>query len=366
MTELAKEMGFEYTKVFPGFHGSCVYKGRQYGFPIGGQVNVVYINKNVFRKYGVPIPTKKDWTWPEFIEVAKKVTVKRTDGPGYECFGWQGSWAVEIIRQYGGHSYSPDGTRCLLDSPEAIAGTKMLLDTIFTHHIAPTPSEDRSIAVSSDVSGGLNQFAMGKFAMTRSGRWRLPGFRRYYDAGPGDTEEPLEITVLPMPRAPGRPPLSLGGARTVLVSTNAPSILDACKFLKYVASESFNREVARTANGISPVAEFARQPGFLENKSYPQEDFHDVFVEQAQYVVGKEISAFIHPTEHARIANYEFEKGMHRFEENPGSDTLQVATEMMQTITRRINAQIQKNIQRNKKLKAEYEQALAKSNAEGR
>ncbi|HPN03826.1 MAG TPA: sugar ABC transporter substrate-binding protein [Rectinema sp.] len=47
--------------------------GKLLGLPIGYTTHVVYYNKDLFDKAGVPYP-KGDWTWDELLATAKKVT----------------------------------------------------------------------------------------------------------------------------------------------------------------------------------------------------------------------------------------------------------------------------------------------------
>ena len=45
----------------------------------------------------------------------------------------------QFILQWGGRIYSEDGTRCVVDSPEAVAGVQYLHDLIYRHHVMPGP-----------------------------------------------------------------------------------------------------------------------------------------------------------------------------------------------------------------------------------
>lgn len=361
VTDLAREMGFEYTKTYRGARSSFVYEGRQYGFPCNAQANVVWINRAVFRRHGVPVPTEKDWTWPEFIEVAKKTTVPRKDGRGYECYGFAGTWSKETILQFGGRQYSPDGTRCTLYSPEAIAGLKTCFDLRFDHHVQPTPAEEQSMSgVGGWGQGHINMFANGRYAMMRGGRWMLITFRQYYTVAPGEDREPLEITALPMPRAPGRDPLVLAGARCALVNADARNLRDACMFLKYLASERYNRELNRFADGMPPLASFTRTEDFLVNKNYPQEDFHQIFRAVMEHTVSGETSPFVDGSEANRIFYYEIDRCLAKLAEADHPPTGQVAAEALKNAAEKINAAIRRNISRNKALKMKYDAVTAR------
>jgi len=129
-----------------------IIDGRQYGFVTNPGPWVIFYNKSIFDKCGVPYP-KGDWTWEEFVEVAKKVTMKGTDGRRNETYGVMGYDLMEAIWQNGGSLFSKDGTRCTLDTPEAIEAAQWLMDLQFVHKCAPSPSEEESMA----AAGGWGQ-----------------------------------------------------------------------------------------------------------------------------------------------------------------------------------------------------------------
>ena len=132
-----------------------------------------------------------------------------------------------------------------------------------------------------------------------------------------------------------------------------------------VPHERYNREYARVADGVPPVAEFLRKPGFLENKNYPQEDFHDVFAEQMQYVVGQARSPFVDRAFIKLLLEKEYERALQRLDDDPSLSTREVATDYCKAVARQVNAHIQENIRRNDALRKEYDQAIARSKASG-
>lgn len=358
VTHLAREMGFDYTKTFKAAWPSFVYQGRQYGFPCNVNANAVWINKGVFRRYGVPLPTSREWTWPEFVRIAKKVTIARKDSRGYACYGCASVNYEELIMQYGGRVFREDGTRCTLDSPEAKAGLRMYFDLIFKHHVMPTPVEMQSMSGEGGWSQGeRSMFANGRFAMLFGGRWQLITFRPYYTVSPGEDREALELTALPQPHAPGRKPIVRAAARCALVSADAPNIRDAATFLRYLASPRYNRQLNRSADALPPLVSFARTEEFRTNKSYPQEDFHEVFLEVIAYGVGMETSPFVNPLEVSRILRSEVEAALAE---------RQSPEQALETVARRINELIGRNVSRSKSLKQMYDAARSKSGAQDR
>ena len=97
--------------------------GRQYAFPCNVYGTVLFYNKALFSKYGVPCPPR-DWTWDAFVAAGSKLTVKSADGRGYDCFGAMGLHWYELVLQAGGTMNDPfDILRVELVSPHALTST---------------------------------------------------------------------------------------------------------------------------------------------------------------------------------------------------------------------------------------------------
>lgn len=81
------------------------YDGKYYGIPTSNEsYNIVY-NKTAFERLGITIPA--NWTWDEFMEIARKATHEEN---GKTVYGLAGVWH-NIERQiYGGDAeYTKDG-----------------------------------------------------------------------------------------------------------------------------------------------------------------------------------------------------------------------------------------------------------------
>jgi len=73
----------------------------------------------------------------------------------------------------GGHIFSDDGTKSLMDSPEAIAGIQYWLDLVYKHKVAPTPKDLSSRKL------GSNAFGMtGKVGMVYNGIYFWNGYKK--------------------------------------------------------------------------------------------------------------------------------------------------------------------------------------------
>ena len=86
-----------------------------------------------------PEPTG-DWTWADLVHAGRALTHAGADGAtpvwgAARVEGWWGEWLI-YVRQAGGKVFTPDGHRCLLDSPAAVAGLKFYLEKSTRHRIS--------------------------------------------------------------------------------------------------------------------------------------------------------------------------------------------------------------------------------------
>ncbi len=156
--------------VDPALRKPGVIDGKLYYFPNSWNNMVIYYNKSIFKKAGIPLP-KKDWTWNEFLEIAKKLTIRDDSGLvtqwGFEVpafnFGLTPWFLTNDTLQLKNNLKESN-----LDDPKMLESLQFLVDLIHKHKVAPTPS-------------GQNQnaeqlFSAGKLAMISRGHWPISGF----------------------------------------------------------------------------------------------------------------------------------------------------------------------------------------------
>ena len=149
---------------YPNAVNSLKIDGKYLALPTALNVGLLYYNKKLFDEAQVAYPTK-DWTMTEFIDAAKKLTKqengKYTQWGATTVLGWWGEWLIHV-RQAGGDWMKDD--KCVLDTPEAIAGLQLFYDktTKGQYKIAPSTTDD-----------SLGGFAGGKTAMEYGGHTGL-------------------------------------------------------------------------------------------------------------------------------------------------------------------------------------------------
>ena len=125
----AAEFGLD--DYFPEVRRAMQLDGKYYILPEHMNLSLLYFNRRLFRDAGLPEPDAQ-WTWEDMMKAGQALTRPGTvDRPGvWGCSrveGWWGEWLI-YVRQAGGDIFTPDGRRCSLDSPAAIAGLRFYLE----------------------------------------------------------------------------------------------------------------------------------------------------------------------------------------------------------------------------------------------
>lgn len=337
ITDELKKMGIDVSKItWPVVQSTCIYEGRVYGFP--GNVNgpAFWFNKDIFRRYGVPFPTGP-WSWRQMIPIAQKLTIRGRNGR-VQQYGLLCDWSIwqQFVRQWGGRVYTPDGTRCIVDSPQAIAGVQFLHDLIYKYHVMPTPVEQATMATEGGWgSGDISVFGAGKAAMAYGGRWWLCSLRSY----PG-----LHLGAVECPHGPVR--IYIGGGRSSLINKNSPRRYQALAFIKYLAGKPYNDLINHQADALAPLKSASYTPQYLHDPAYPDEDFNAVWRDVVKYTVPEEVSPFVNPDLARRILTSQMD--LVKSDQKSAADALRTAE-------RQINQEIQKSLAIDPVLRARYD-----------
>ncbi|HEY3413533.1 MAG TPA: sugar ABC transporter substrate-binding protein [Armatimonadota bacterium] len=147
-------------------------KQELYAYPIHFSTDILFYNKDLFEKAGVPFPTDK-WTWAQMIEAARKLTVKDDRGRITQ-FGMFLPDTATTIEGNGGHVFNSDYTRCLIASPQALEAVETLRALRFKDHIAPTPAQVQE-------TSSMQMFKLGQIAMLPGRTYMTVDFNKITD-----------------------------------------------------------------------------------------------------------------------------------------------------------------------------------------
>ena len=146
------------------------YKGEINYVPIGWNNIMINYNRDLFDKAGVAYPANGAWTWDEFREVAKKLTVK--DGSGNVTqFGYEVPNQNFFIQPWffsnGTGVLNDDWTASNMLDPKVAESLQFLYDLIHVDGVSPIPGKDTMD----------NQFFAGQVAMISRGHWIVENAR---------------------------------------------------------------------------------------------------------------------------------------------------------------------------------------------
>jgi multiple sugar transport system substrate-binding protein len=171
------------------------------------EATLMFYNRALFDQAGIPYPPsdpEQAWTWEEFVMAARKLTSDvNGNHPGDPDFdpGQISTFGAAFDKSYEGWTFYPfvfsnggevvnaDGTRLLLDSPEAVEAMQNLADLMWVHHVTPTPQQDQ------DLPGYVTMLQTGHLGMHISGQWSLADYAAVEDL-------PFGVAVLPKLKEP--------------------------------------------------------------------------------------------------------------------------------------------------------------------
>jgi multiple sugar transport system substrate-binding protein len=139
---LAKADKFALTDYYPRALEDITHNGKLQALPHitePGRGGLIW-NKNVFAAGGAKEP---DLTWT--YDTLRDAAIATSKGPSdaREVYGLNGSYGyldfMPILRAFGGDLLSPDGTKCLLDSPQGMAAIQWQHDLIRRSGAVPAP-----------------------------------------------------------------------------------------------------------------------------------------------------------------------------------------------------------------------------------
>lgn len=301
VTDQLKKKNIDVLKlIWPLGVPSCVFQDRVYGFPCNVSGDAIWFNKDMFDQANMPYP-KPGWTWNDLIETSQKLTQKDANGRITRFgiyFDW-GGWE-SVVRTFGGDLYSPLGTRCTLDTPEAIEGLTMIHDLMYKYNITPSPVQESTLATTGGWgSGGITFLGGRRVAMATGGRWWLNLLRTQQKESIRHGQTPLRLGVVEVPKA--RRLTFGGGARCSLVNRNSTRREAALRFLQFLSGEDYNFQLNDLADAMAPVRKYCYTKRYLQNPNYPAEDFNAVWRTATENATNGGYTPFAHGTDIAVI-----------------------------------------------------------------
>lgn len=220
----------------PAYREALTYDGKLVGMPHHTDTMAIFYNKSMFQKSGIRIPKDANdgWTWDELTQIARKVKVD--NNLDYAFAGiWEnasGYRYLPFIYMNGGSVLSKDMKSITIDSPEALAATK-LYETWRKENLV--------------VKTGFTQeqqanmlFVAKKIAFTFSGSWHCSYMQE---------NMPDNWGVTYMPQVKGKTGSDMGGnGLFAYAKTKYPNA--AAIFIDYMTKKDNMKLFCETANFI--------------------------------------------------------------------------------------------------------------------
>lgn len=212
----------------------------------------LYYNVDVFKEAGVePPPAKAEdgWTWDEFVEVCKKLTIdqngKNASEEGFNpekikqfainipTWAWQTYLALNEVK-----FVSEDGTKSNLTDPVVIDTIQKFADLSVKYHVAPSPAQSKTLPAAAVA------LQSKKIAMDFDGQWvqlDLAAANVNYDVGV-------------LPKMKNNTTTLFGEVMSVFKDTKHPE--EAWKFLKWMTSGQGTKDLITSGLWMPTVKEW--------------------------------------------------------------------------------------------------------------
>lgn len=255
---------FDFNDFYPIATERFYYKGHYYGIPAAVGPNVLYFNKTMFDACGVGYPNE-DWTWDDFLEACVKLT-RDTNGDGIaDQWGYVlGDW-LSPLWQNGGDLLSSDGSRCVLDAPEAVEAFEFYVGLRNRWRVTVDPLRFGTVGMNP-----MDLFTAGRVGMMELGRYALFKLR---------TIRGFEWDAAPLPHQRQRATVIAGLGWCISTYTAHPR--EAWEFVRFLASPYAFSEITRMGQVVPPRRSIAESPIFLDPDLPPEND--QVFLDEIGY-----------------------------------------------------------------------------------
>ena len=142
--------------------------GQTYLVPSTWNTMLIYYNTKMFKDAGIERPSD-DWTWDDFLAIAKKLT-KGSGGNKVYGFGlpYFNFGLTPWFYSNGTSEMSEDLKQATIDDPAMVESVTWVRDLVTKHGVAPQPKG----------ADPYQLFPAGKVAMTGAGHWTVPMFKQ--------------------------------------------------------------------------------------------------------------------------------------------------------------------------------------------
>jgi len=201
--------------------------GKFYGIESCTVSPVLFYNKELFDKANLAYPPSdpnQAWTWQEFVDAAKKLTIK--DGDKVIQHGVYGAenyyMTLALVMSNGGNWFNEDGTKSAINTPEVIEVLEAIKDLRVKEGVSPEAK-----LLSNAGMSPAQMLQTGKIAMLIDGSWALQEL--------SNLKFPVGVAVLPK----FKEAVTHGQAHLHVASAHTKHPDEAWKLIKFLSSEDY-------------------------------------------------------------------------------------------------------------------------------
>ncbi|WP_176461887.1 ABC transporter substrate-binding protein [Anaeromicrobium sediminis] len=224
-------------------------KGKIWGFPYTMSTYNLLLNVEMFNERGIEIPKEGNWTYDEFVETLKKLTVDENDDGKMDYYGFNAYIGVNdyslwgILLSDGGEVFNNKGEYIFNDS-KAISGVKRIVDLKNKYKVVPD-----DFGESSEIEAWKSFYKDKKIGVYPAGTWAVNTLTKAYESGEG-----FEFEVANYPTGNREKTISAAkvtSAYGIFKQEDEEKLKMCVKFLKFLSKDEYQRSLNEV--GVFPV-----------------------------------------------------------------------------------------------------------------
>ena len=270
VTDAAATNGFGPDATWAAMRPEIMLHGKQYMFPANVAVRLLWVNRDAFERYGIDPPPRR-WTFDAFESIGRRFVAAANEPGKRQTVFFADDVPIEPMhRSLGLSIFNETMTACDLDDPRYVGVLELKQRWIYEDNILPTPGQQQSMQGQAGWGGaGPQSFVRGDYGLLYSGRYMVMQFRRM------DAPQ-LGVSELPHGGFPNH--RTTTRATAVYAGSGHPQL--ARRFLAYLASERYNRQIVASGDAIPPSPKYTQTRAFLRPEGHRNEwGCHEVFAQ---------------------------------------------------------------------------------------
>ena len=221
------------------------YNGKLLAIPRDVSNMVVFYNKSLFDKYGIPYP-RKDWTFDDLLRISLEFKKYGIFGISFES---SNIFYLPYLMSNGGGILSDDLTTIIIDTPQSKNAINFYSDLRNKYNVAPKKSQSASATMA-------QMFLQEKLAMQVSGRWLVPKYRESANFN-------WDVINFPNGTKGSIVPMDASGWAIYKKSNNKEN---AVKLIKFLSSKENITKFTKSGLIVPARVDVANSKDFLQGK----------------------------------------------------------------------------------------------------